>query len=378
MSEPASTIGIEEEYLVVDKKTRELVHEVPEQVMKACEARLASQVSPEFLRCQIEVGTGVCGSIAEARADLTNLRRTIIELTDEVGLAPIAVSTHPFARWRDQEHTNKDRYNVLAQDMQLVVRRMLICGMHVHLGIEDPDLRMDLMGQLIYFLPHFLALSTSSPFWEGEVSGLKCFRLSVFDEMPRTGLPAEFESYTQYERVVNVIKNAGLIEDASKIWWDLRPSARFPTLEMRITDICTRVEDGLAIAALYQCVTRSLYRLRRMNQRWRKYPHVMVEENRWLAQRYGFSNGLVDFGRGELVPGPELIQELTELVTEDARVLGTEAEMARVRKIAKEGTSSDRQLSIFNTKLAEGAEREEAFRCVVDHLIAETREDVVN
>ena len=370
--EPALTMGIEEEYLVVDKKTRDLVPEVPPEVMSECQQQLGAQVSPEFLRSQIEIGTGVCKTISEAREDLKRLRRAVIEATAKHGLAPIAASTHPFASWRDQQHTDKDRYNLLARDMQLVVRRMLICGMHVHLGIEDEDLRIDLTNQLAYFLPHLLALSTSSPFWEGEVSGLKSFRLCVFDEMPRTGLPAEFESWAQYERAVRVMTKAGVLEDATKIWWDLRPSARFPTLEMRITDVCPLLEDALSIAALYQSLAHMLYQLRRMNQRWRVYPRMLIEENRWRAQRYGISEGLVDFGQGTITPYADLGEELIELLQDDAEALGCKDELLHIRNIIAEGTSADRQLRTYAEKTEAGMTPREALNAVVDQLIEET------
>ena len=267
-------------------------------------ADYGGQVSPEFLRSQIEVGTSVCHTMQEARDELIRLRTTVGTIADEFGLAPIAASTHPFAKWRDQQHTDKERYNVLARDLQQVARRLVICGMHVHVGIEDEDLRIDLLGQAAYFLPHLLALSTSSPFWEGQATGLKSYRLSVFDELPRTGMPHQFGSYSEYERSIEVLVNAGLIEDATKIWWDLRPSARFPTLEMRITDVCPLLDDGITIAALFRCILRMLYRLRRENQRWRYYPPFLVRENRWRAQRYGIDRGHGRFrqGRGRALP----------------------------------------------------------------------------
>ncbi len=217
--------------------------------------------------------------------------------------------------------------------------------MHVHVGIEDDELRIDLMNQMRYFLPHLLMLSTSSPFWQGEDTGLKSYRLAVLDEMPRTGIPGTFESYGQYRRTIDVLVNAGVIGDATKIWWDLRPSDRFPTLEMRVSDVCPRAEDAVTIAALYVCITRMLYRLRRQNLSWRGYPLFLLEENRWRAQRYGVSETLFDFGKGKLVPFAELLDELLELVAEDAAALGCEDEVARARTIAREGTSADRQVA---------------------------------
>lgn len=285
MAEPSFSLGIEEEYLLVDRVTRDLVREAPAELMAECERRLAGQVSPEFLQCQIEVGTRVCANLAEARADLAHLRVTLSELASAHGLAPIAASTHPFARWTEQRHTARERYEILAKDLQVVVRRMLISGMHVHVAIEDEDLRVDLFNQLAYFLPHLLVLSTSSPFWQGRDTGLKSYRLIVFDSLPRTGLPPQFSSFGDYQRTVGVLIAAGLIEDATKIWWDLRPSARFPTLELRICDVCTRLDDAITVAALFRCLARMLYRLRRDNQRWRSYERFLVNENRWRALR---------------------------------------------------------------------------------------------
>jgi carboxylate-amine ligase len=370
--EPSFTIGMEEEYLLVDKETRDLAQEPPAALLARCQQALPGQVSPEFLRSQIEVGTKVCRSIQEARADLIRLRSTVGSIAGEFGLAPIAASTHPFAQWSSQQHTDKERYNVLAQDLQQVVRRLVICGMHVHVGIDDDELRIDLLGQAAYFLPHLLALSTSSPFWQGNVTGLKSYRLSVFDELPRTGLPHQFSSYSEYLRTVELLVSAGLIENATKLWWDLRLSARFPTLEMRITDVCPLLEDGIAIAALYICIVRMLYRLRRDNKRWRYYPPFLVRENRWRAQRYGTTEGLVDFGEGALVPFPTLLQELFDLVAEDAAFFGCVSEVAHARTIVQRGTSADRQLARFDQVKALGGTDQAALVAVVDELIEET------
>jgi carboxylate-amine ligase len=370
--EPTFSIGIEEEYLLVDKQTRDLAPEPPAELLAKAEEASGGQVSPEFLRSQIEVGTHVCRSVQEARDQLIELRSTVGTTAAEFGLAPIAASTHPFAHWESQHHTNKERYNLLAKDLQFVVRRLLICGMHVHVGIDDDDLRIDLLSQAPYFLPHLLALSTSSPFWQGEATGLKSYRLSVFDELPRTGIPHTFSSYSEYERTIELMVSAGLIEDATKIWWDLRPSARFPTLEMRVTDVCPLIEDAIAIAALFQCILRLLYRLRRQNQRWRHYPPFLIRENRWRAQRYGIEEGMVDFGRGAMVPFSHLIEELFELVAEDAAYFGCTREVVHARTVLQRGTSADRQLKCYENAKASGASEHEALVAVVDQLVAET------
>ena len=373
MREPSFTIGIEEEYLLVNQENRDLAPEPPPALLAKCEEALQGQVSPEFLRSQIEVGTKVCASMQEAREELTKLRSTISGIAGEFGLAPIASSTHPFAEWQSQQHTDKERYNVLAEDLQQVARRLVICGMHVHVGIEDDDLRIDLLGQAAYFLPHLLALSTSSPFWQGNRTGLKSYRLSVFDELPRTGLPHQFGSYSEYARTIDLLVSAGLIEDATKIWWDLRLSARFPTLEMRITDVCPRIEDCITIAALFRCVCRMLYRLRRENQRWRYYPPFLVRENRWLAQRYGTERGMVDFGKGAIVPFDELMDELLDLLAEDADHFGCSTEVSRAREIVKNGTSADRQLARFDAMKELGGSDEAALLAVTDDIIEETK-----
>jgi carboxylate-amine ligase len=373
---PAFTIGIEEEYLLVDRSTRELIVEPPSELMSECESLIGRQVSAEFMRSQIEVETRVCRGVAEARDDLARLRTTVAEVASRHGMAPIAASTHPFAEWDVQKHTDKERYNVLARDLQAVVRRLLICGMHVHVGIEDNELRIDLMNQVAYFLPHLLALSTSSPFWRGEKTGLMSYRISIWDELPRTGLPERFESFGEYQRHIDVMTGAGLIEDATKIWWDVRPSARFPTLEMRIADVCTRVDDTVCIAALYLCILRMLYRLRRNNQRWRIYTRMLVNENRWRAQRYGYNEGLVDFGAGRIVPYPELLEELLELIAEDAEHFGCVDEVTHARQIVTRGTSAHRQLKAYEDALAAGADHQEALSAVVDMLIDETVMDL--
>lgn len=374
MIEPQFTLGIEEEYLLVDRTTRDLASAPPAELFSDCEAALKGRVSPEFLRCQIEVGTPVCASLAEARQELQFLRRTIAEKARPYGLAPIAASTHPFGEWMRQPHTDKERYNDIAKAMQVVADRLLICGMHVHVGIEDEELRIDLFNQLAYFLPHLLALSTSSPFWRGRNTGLKSYRMAVFNELPRTGLPETFESYSDYQRTINVLINAGVIEDGTKIWWDLRPSDRFPTLEMRITDICTRLEDAIAIAALFRCLCRMLYRLRRSNMRWRHYSRFLISENRWLAERHGTGANLIDYGRGTLVPYGELMEEMIDLVQEDIAYFGCEAEIARIREIVAEGTSADRQIALYEKTVAAGATTDEALKRIVDLLIDETAE----
>ncbi len=369
---PSFTIGIEEEYWIVDRETRDLVADLPEGLLRVCEDIVDGQVSPEFMRSQIEIGTPVARNVKELRAYVAELRRAVADVAGEYGMAIISASTHPFADWGRQRHTDKERYNVLAQALQGVVRRLLICGMHVHVGIEDRDLRIDLMNQVLYFMPHLLALSTSSPFWQGHDTGLKSYRTSVFRSLPRTGLPDEFSGWGEYQRHVDVLVEAGVIEDATRLWWDIRPSARYPTLEMRSTDICTRLDDGITLAAWFVCLLSMLYRRRLENQRWRIYSRMLINENVWLAQRYGIAESLIDFGKGELVPVADLIEEIIGLVRQDAETLDCVAEVENARDILRRGTSADRQMRVYHEAIAAGADHAEALVAVVDYLIEAT------
>lgn len=373
MAEPSFTLGIEEEYLLVDLETFDLA-EAPDALMDACVAELEGQVSPEFLQCQIEIGTNVCASIGEARADLQHLRATIARVAAGFGLAPIAASCHPFADYREQHHTKRERYDALSRDLAGVGRRMLISGQHVHVGIERPEVRIDLMSQFTYFLPHLLALSASSPFWNGMDTGLASYRLTIFDNLPRTGMPPRFSSWGEYERSVQMIVDTGAIEDSSKIWWDLRPSANFPTLESRICDVSPRLEDTLTIAALTQALMRMLWRLRQKNQRWRIYDRFLIGENRWRAQRYGGAEGLIDFGAGGVTPFVDLMLEMQDLLAEDAAFFGTEAEIARAVDMARAGPSATRQRAVFEAAQDAGASNQDALKAVVKSLIDEFSE----
>jgi carboxylate-amine ligase len=372
--EPAFTIGVEEEYLLVDKETRALVIDPPNTLMAEAEEKCGTQVTSELLRSQIEIGSKVCNGVQEVREDLSFLRSNIIEVAARHGLAPIAASTHPFSSWTEQKHTQKERYSDLTHEMQGAARRLVVCGMHVHVGIDDDELRIDLMNQLSYFLPHLLALSCSSPFWNGRDTGLKSYRLTIFDTLPRTGLPERFASWAEYQRHVNILMNAGLIEDSTKIWWDLRPSAKFPTIETRIMDVCTRLDDTIALVSLLVCILRMLYRLRTRNQRWRIYTPMLIRENRWRAMRYSFDEGLIDLAKGAIVPFEELIDEMLSHVNEDAIALGCETEIAHVRQILSRGTSAHRQLKVYELERANGASVEDSLKAVVDTLIADTAE----
>lgn len=367
---PDFTLGIEEEYLLVDLESYDL-RAAPTALMDACDAALQGQVSPEFLQCQIEIGTKVCADISAARDELKHLRSTVARCARDFGLAPIAASCHPFADWRAQVHTDRERYNALSHDLAGVAERMLICGMHVHVGIASKDTRIDLLNQLAYFLPHLLALSASSPYWQGKDTGLASYRLTVFDNLPRTGLPPTLSSWSAYERTTGVLVDLGVIEDTSKIWWDLRPSARFPTLETRICDVPSRLEDTLMLAAVAQCLTRMLWRLSRLNQRWRIYEPFLIGENRWRAQRYGTSAGMIDLGAHKIIPFADLMEELIDMVREDADALGCGPDLERVRTAAVGGTSADRQRASYRAAVAGGASHDAAMRAVVAGLVEE-------
>lgn len=372
IEEPSWTVGVEEEYLLVERDSGNLIRTQPRGLMEKVSSLHHGIVSPEFFSSQIEIGTEVCQNMAELRAEIGLLRIAVAEAAEDYGLAPIAVSTHPFAQWEEQKVTEAKRYQQLAADLQGVITRLVISGLHVHVGIEDPELRIDLMEQVTYFLPHLLALSGSSPFWEGRDTGLKSYRPSVFGAAPRTGLPEHFSSWAEFQRHINVLVSAGIIEDSSKIWWDIRPSARYPTLEMRVTDLPTRMEDTVAIAAVYVCVLRMLWRLRVENQRWRSYANFLVSENLWRAQRYGVRDRLIDFGKGTLVPFPDLVDELIELVRPDAEALGYVEEVEHIRTICERGTSADHQLAVYHQALEAGATESEAMKTVVQMLIRET------
>lgn len=362
---PDFTIGIEEEYLLTDAGTGALAP-APDGLMDACRDALGDQVSPEFLDCQIEVGTGVCRGIAEARADLGHLRRTIAGIAGEHGLRPIAASCHPFSDWRDQDTTDRPRYRELARDMRDVGRRMLICGMHVHVGIANRETRIDLMNRLVTYLPHLLALSVSSPFWSGQDTGLASYRLGVFDNMPRSGLPPRLDGWADWEHRVALLTDLGIIADASKIWWDLRPSDAFPTLETRICDVCPRMEDTLTLAALIQSLMRGLHR-----DHSTAPPDddlFLLAENRWRAQRHGTTAGLIDLAEKRILPMEESLAALLDRLAPHATALACAPDVARATDILRDGTAAERQRRVRDAALAGGADEAEAMRAVVAHL----------
>ncbi|MBU2959038.1 carboxylate-amine ligase [Paracoccus sp. 1_MG-2023] len=371
--EPEFTLGIEEEYLLVDTDTMELAA-APDALMASLSDDLGDTVSPEFLRCQVEIGTPVCPDIRSARDHLQRLRAAVADRAAEHGLAPISAGCHPMADWRSQDHTDKDRYNQLARDLGGVAHRMLICGMHVHVGIPDPAQRIDLMNQLTYFLPHLLALSASSPFWLGEDTRLASYRTTVFGDMPRTGLPPQMKGWDEFERSVAALTDVGVIEDSSKIWWDLRPSSKYPTLETRICDACPRIDDAVTLAALIQATLRMLWRLSRRNIRWRQYEPFLISENRWRALRYGTTEGLIDFGAGSIIPFDRIAEDWLALIAEDADALDSQPFVARLRKMVAQGSASERQRRVYSDAMADGADPQAALQSVTRHLVAEFRE----
>lgn len=374
---PSLTLGVEEEYLLVDPVSRDLIATAPAGFMEACKDRVGDAVGHELLQAQIEVGTSICQTVADVRRELTSLRLGVAETAQEFGMAVMASSTHPFARCREQARVRNDRYDGLISDLRALADRMLICGMHVHAAIEDEELRIDLMNQATYFLPHLLALSTSSPFWEGQNTGLKAYRPTCFGDLPRTGLPEYFSSAAAWHEMLHQLAQTGLCKDSSKIWWDIRPSSRFPTLEMRICDICTQLEDTVTIAALYQAILAALYRSRINNQSWRQYRPILIAENKSLAQRYGIDSTLADFGALSCKPFAELLDEIIELVQIEAARWGCLAEVEHARTILRRGTSADRQLDVYTRARAAGADEHEACCAVVDWLIEETMVGIV-
>ncbi len=357
------TIGIEEEYQIVDRRTGELTSIVSE-MLEQGKVLFRDQVKPEMLQSQIEIGTTVCRSVAEARTELQRLRGMVSEVAEKNNCAIVAAGTHPFSHWEKQSVVDKERYLGMIKDTAMIARRMLIFGMHVHIGIKDPDLRVDIMNQMNYFMPHILALSTSSPFWNGRETGLKSYRKIVFSDLPRTGLSPYFETHGEYEDYINTLIRTKCIAEPTKIWWDMRPHPRFPTLEVRVCDCMTSVEEVISVAALIQALAAKLIRLRLQNQSWRLYHHGLLNENMFRAIKDGVNGTLLDLGQGSEVQARFLIEELVDFVRDMAEMLGTEEELQGVLRILKTGTSADRQLKVFREK--------GEIKAVVDHLCEET------
>lgn len=361
---PKLTLGIEEEYQIVDPESRELAP-MSEPLIERGQEILDDQIKPEFMQSQVEVGTRVCGDIKEARTEICRLRGTIAQLAEEKGMRMVAASTHPFSHWAKQEVTAADRYHKLEADLRDVARRLLIFGMHVHVGIEDPELRIDVMNQARYFLPHILALSTSSPLWHGRDTGLKSYRSVIFENMPRSGIPPSFRAYSEYQGFIDTLVATGSIDEPTKIWWDIRPHPKFPTLEFRVSDVCTKVDEVICIAALLQALVAKLLKLRLQNQSWRPYRHHLITENKWRAVRYGIDGKLIDFGRRSEIPMRFLARELLELVDDVVDELGVREEVSYLETILENGSSADRQLRCFR--------QTGDLKAVVDQLVEESK-----
>ena len=363
--------GIEEEYFLADATTRGTPRRTVKAFHDAAHKRLP-QVERELLQSQIEVSTPPSTSFAEARELLAGLRAGLAEVGQAHGILVLAAGTHPVARWARQSNTQKDRYEKLMRELHMLGRRNVVCGMHVHVEVPRPEARVDLMNRLLPYMPVLLALSTSSPFWQGRNTGLAGYRMSAFGEMPRTGLPDLFGSMEEYQRYVDIMTRAEAIADASFLWWTLRPSVRYPTLELRVADSCTRVDDTLAIAALYRSLVRLADRRPDLNQGLTGASRAIAAENLWRAQRDGVRAAMIDEGAGAAVPFASHLDAMLALVAEDADALGCQSEVARVRDIVAAGTSADHQLATFTQARARGLGEHEALGAVVDWLAGTT------
>tara|TARA_B100000287_G_scaffold430923_1_gene487135 strand:+ start:185 stop:1291 length:1107 start_codon:yes stop_codon:yes gene_type:complete len=357
------TLGIEEEYQIIDPKTRELTSFISEFLEKGAMI-FKDQVKPELLQSQIEIGSNVCNNIAELEDDIKSIRSRLGAFVRENDKVIAAAGTHPFSHWRDQVVTDKDRYYGLFDSMQYVAKRLLIFGMHIHVGIPNRELQIDVMNQMRYFMPHILALSTSSPFWLGEPTGFKSFRSIIFEDLPRTGIPENFNTYKEYQDYINTLMQSKTIDDPSKIWWDIRPHHTFPTLEFRICDCCTKADEAIGIAALVQSLVAKMIQLRLNNQTWRKYRGSLISENKWRAIKGGVNSNLIDFGKQQEIPFINLFDEMLEFVDDVVDELGTRKKLEFLRDLVKNGTSSDRQLGIYD--------KNKNINDVVDSLIKET------
>ncbi len=362
------TLGIEEEFQIVDPVTRELKSHVSE-ILDEGKMLLGEKIKPEMIQSMIEVGTGVCANIQEARQDITQLRCIIADLAKKKGMAIVAASTHPFSKWSEQQIYDGDRYKLLVDELQMVARSLLIFGVHVHVGVPDIERRIHIMNAARYFLPHILAMTTSSPFWLGHNTGLKSYRSEVFKKFPRTEIPDHFESYQQYQSYLDLLIHMNCIQDGSKIWWDVRPHYKFPTLEFRVCDIPTRVDDTIAIAALFQAIVARLHQLIDENLGFRIYHRRLILENKWRAIRYGLDGKLLDLGKQKEVPVKDLIRELLDFVEPVVTPLGSRHEIEHIHTILDRGTSADEQLRVYEESGGD-------FNAVVDMLMKNTLENV--
>ena len=365
---PSLTIGVEEEYQIIDPETRELRSYITE-ILKEDQLVLLKQVKPELHQSIVEIGTSICQTPAEVKNELIQLRRTVMELAAKSGLKIAAAGTHPFSSWLTQEITPLERYMGVKQDMQDLAQQMLIFGTHVHIGIEDREFLIDAMNVVRYLLPHVLCLASSSPFWMGRNTGLKSYRSILFSNFPRSGIPRVFESWADYTHLVDTLVHTNTIPDGSKIWWDVRPNWSYPTLEFRICDVCTRVDEAVCVAAIFQALVAKLWKLRYDNMTFRVYPHDLIQENKWRAVRHGLEGKLIDFGKQQEVPVRNLIPELIEWFIGDiVDELGSRREVEYAYHILQHGSSADRQLATYKET--------GDLHAVVDQLIRETSEGV--
>src|SRR3954462_446040 len=359
------TLGIEEEFAIIDPETRELRSHIQE-ILEGGKVTLKEQVKPEMHQSVVELGTEICQSVSDARTHVVELRSKLANLAAQSGLKIASAGTHPFSHWRDQLITEGERYKEIVQNMQSLARANLIFGLHVHVGIPNREAAIHVMNQARYFLPHIYALSVNSPFWVGRDTGLKGYRLKVFERFPRTGIPDAFESLSEYEDYCKLLVKTGCVDNAKKIWWDIRLHPFFDTLEFRICDAQSRVDDSLALAALIQAIVAKLYKMLRQNTTFRVYRRRLLDENRWRASRYGTEGKLIDFGRETEVETKSLINELLHFVSTEVDELGSRREMAHIERILREGTGADRQLAVW--------EKTQDMKQVVDHIVAETYE----
>ncbi|MBC8334471.1 MAG: carboxylate-amine ligase [Anaerolineales bacterium] len=380
------TLGIEEEYQIIHPETRDL-HSYVQKLLE--EGKLIfpeEELKPEFMQSQIEVGSQVCRNVREIREEVIRLRRMVRLLAEKNGMKIAAASTHPFASWLVQDVNAGERYREVLDRMKGVAERLLIFGMHIHIGFGDgtvnKDRMIEIMNQLRYFLPHILALTTSSPFWQGRNTGLKSYRSVVFEMLPRTGIPPHFESFSEYESLVDTLGKVGSAKDfkgkadATKIWWDVRPHPKFGTLEVRVSDVCTSIDDAVAITALIQALVAKLLLLRKNNMSWRRYRQHHINENKWRAMRYGIHGKLIDFGIKEEVPMNFLALEMLDFVDEVVDDLDSRKEIEHIKTILERGTSADRQIQVYEKAISEGASEAEALIKVVDFLTTETMRGV--
>ena len=357
------SIGVEEEYQLIDPNTGELTSYVTE-LLKEASLVSDNDVKPELLQSQIEIGSRVCDSIDELEKDLSRLRLLIKKYANKQNLDFLAAGTHPFSHWKNQVVTDKTRYRGFMDSTQYVGKRMLIFGMHVHIGIKNEDLRIDVMNQMRYFIPHIMALSSSSPFWQGGNTGFKSFRSIIFEDLPRTGVPELFRTYQEYLRYLKTLIESNSIDEPSKIWWDIRPHSNYPTLEFRMCDCCTSLRDAVSIAALIQALVAKVITLRHSNQQWRPYRGSLIHENKWRAAQKGVKSKLIDLGSEKEIRFDDLLSEMLEFVEDVVDDLGTRKYVENIQLISNEGTSADKQIKIY--------EETKSMKDVVDFLIKET------